>query len=253
MDRPYIVVMVMTSADGRIAISSNITMWEEMDDSRTQTLGGTEIWKEVENKINFIYNPQADMLGSNSIVKEGEPLKELPTFKGDKSYLYQDFLPEEIVKRPNHKGWLVAVDGRGRLRSGYKGDESSGKYMLHLVSAGAPAEYLNFLQKNKIPYIISGKKQVDLKDAMKKLKNKLDISCLVTSAGGKLSGALLRAGMVDEVNIVLKPLLYGGFETPCLFDSEDLTADELPTKLQLITSTIEANGHVWLRYKVIHL
>lgn len=252
MDRPYIVVMVATSADGRIAISPNITMWEEMDDPRTQTEGGTEMWKEVENKINFMYKPQADMLGSNSIVKEDELLKELPVFKGDKIHLYEDFLPKEVINSPNHKGWLVAVDGRGRLRSGYKGDEGSGKHMLHLVSSGVSAEYLNFLQKNRIPYIISGEKQVDLKDAMRKLKKKLDINCLVTSAGGKLSGALLRAGMVDEVNIVLKPLLYGGFETPSLFDSEDLRADELPTKLQLITSTVEENGHVWLRYKVIH-
>lgn len=251
MNRPFIVMMITTSADGRIAIRPNITMWEEMGDPRTQIEGGDQIWKEVESRINNTYNPQADMLGSNSLVKEGEPLRDLPVFKGDKLQLYKDFLPDEVVRSSNHKGWLIVVDGRGRIRSGYKGDENSGKYMLHIVSNGVSSDYLYFLQENKIPYIISGEQQVDLKDAMKKLRNKLGIKCIVTSAGGKLGGALLREGMIDEVNMVLKPLLYGGFETPCLFDSKELGPDELPTKLSLMTPITESNGFVWLQYKVI--
>ncbi|ERJ11398.1 dihydrofolate reductase family protein [Haloplasma contractile] len=251
MDRPFIVVMVSCSADGRIAINPNITMWEEMDDSRTHTEGGTEIWEELENKIEFMYAPKADMLGSNSLVKEGEPIKELADFKGDRDALYHDYLPEEIVKNPNLKKWLIVIDGRGRIRSGYKGDEGSGSYMLHLVSYGVSPEYLHFLRTNNIPYIISGEKQVDLRSAMKTLKTKLGIDCLTTSSGGKLGGALLRKGIVDEVNIILKPLLYGGFDTPSLFDSPDLKPDELPAKLKLITSTNKSDGHIWLRYKVV--
>ena len=253
MNRPSIIVMVTATVDGKIAISPNITMWEEMGDIRTQTSGGSEIWKEVENKMNFIHKPQADMIGSNSLVKEGDGLKELERFEGDSQYLYEDFLPEEIIKRENHKCWLVVIDGRGRIRSGYKGEENIGRYMLHVVSYNVEPEYLYFLQNNKIPYIICGEKQVDLKLAMEKLKTKLGVNNLVTSSGGKLSGALLRNKLVDEVNIVFKPLLYGGFETPSLFNCEDLKYDEEPAKLELISSTIEKNGHVWLRYKVISM
>jgi hypothetical protein len=60
--------------------------------------------------------------------------------------------PYIVVHRPDHRVWLVVVDGRGRLRTGYKGTESPGNHMLHLVSHGAPAEYLAFLQREKIPY-----------------------------------------------------------------------------------------------------
>ncbi|SFC49059.1 Pyrimidine reductase, riboflavin biosynthesis [Alkalibacterium subtropicum] len=250
MKRPNIVLMVASSVDGRIAIRPNITMWEEMNDHRTQTAGGSEIWKEVEDSITHAYKPQGDILGSNSLVKEGEPLRILPSFEGDSKYLYDDFLPDEAINRKNHKSWLIVVDGKGRLRSGYQGDESTGRYMVHLVSHGVQPEYLYFLQQNNIPYLISGEERIDLKLAMEKLKNKLGIDNLVTTAGGKLSGALLREGLIDEVNIVFKPLLYGGFKTPCLFDSPELKDNEEPSKLQLIKSTTYKNGHVWLRYKV---
>jgi len=85
---------------------------------------------------------------------------------------------------------------------------------------------------------------------MEKIKIKLGVDCLVASVGGKLSGALLRAGLVDEVNLIIKPLIYGGWETPSLFDCEDLKPGEQPARLKLITSTVDNNAHVWLRYKV---
>jgi 2,5-diamino-6-(ribosylamino)-4(3H)-pyrimidinone 5'-phosphate reductase len=250
MSRPYIIVKTVSTVDGRIAISPNINMWEEVADERTKVDGAEGMWKEFENNIGFLHSPQADMLGSSSIVKEGEELEELPAFDGDKEALYQDFLPEEIVKNPNLKVWLIAVDGRGRLRSGYRGEEASGHYMIHLVSHGVCPEYLAFLQRNKIPYLISGENQVELKAVMEKLRAKLGVERLVTSAGGRLSGALLRSGLIDEVNIIIKPLIYGGWDTPSLFDCEDLKPHELPARLKLISSTAYDNGHVWLRYKV---
>ena len=66
--------------------------------------------------------------------------------------------------------------------------------MLHLTSHAAPPEYLAFLRREKIPYLISGERHVDLSSAMLKLNTQLGVKCLVSTAGGKLNGALLRAG-----------------------------------------------------------
>jgi hypothetical protein len=49
------------------------------------------------------------MQGCGSFVREGEALKPFPPFEGDPGFLYQDFLPDEIVHRPDHKAWLVVV------------------------------------------------------------------------------------------------------------------------------------------------
>ena len=110
---------------------------------------GPELWNEVGAYIAAVHNPQANMQGSGSFVVEGEALRELPPFAGDTVPLYDDYLPSEIVQRPDHKTWLTVVDGRGRMRGGYKGEDNPGCYMLHLTSRAAPPEYLAFLQRGE--------------------------------------------------------------------------------------------------------
>jgi riboflavin biosynthesis pyrimidine reductase len=253
LDRPYIIVAVSTSVDGRMALGPNRTDFDEMADPRCLAAGkgGDELWREIVSNIDRIHKPQAGMMGSGSFVKEGEELKPLPPFEGDPGLLYQDFLPAEIVHRPDHKAWMVVVDGRGRKRDGYKGTDIPGNHMLHLVSYGVPAEYLAFLQREKIPYLICGEQRVDLKCAMEKLKAVLGVNCLLSTAGGKLNGALLRAGLVDEINIIFRPEIIGGFETPSLFDSPELKPDEWPTRLKLVSVQVRADGFVWLRYETL--
>ena len=253
LQRPYVVVQVSVSADGRMALGPNRTWWDEMDDPRTKAPdeANDALWREIESNIKRIHSPQAELQGSGSFVKEGEALRPLPPHEGDPKALYQDFLPDEIVHRPGHEVWLVVVDGRGRLRTGYKGTEDHpGNHMLHLTSYGAPAEYLAFLQRERIPYLIAGEQRVDLRCAMGKLKAVLGVHCVRSTAGARLNGALLRAGLVDEIHIIYRPEIIGGFQTPTLFDSPELEADEWPTRLRLISAQVRAEGHVWLRYEV---
>jgi len=251
--KPYIVVQVSTSVDSRMALGPNRTWWDDMADPRVKAAEplGADLWREVENKINAVHKPQANMQGCGSFVKEGEELRPLPAVEGDIASLYQDYLPDEIVHRPDHRAWLVVVDGRGRLRLGYKGDDNPGTYMLHLTSHAAPPEYLAFLQREKIPYLISGERHVDLPAAMLKLNTQLGVKCMVSTAGGKLNGALLRAGLVDELNLIMRPELIGGTATPTLFDSPELEPDELPTRLELISAHVQADGCIYLRYRVL--
>lgn len=250
MDRPYVVVKVVASVDGRISIGPNLTMWDEIDDRRTRVMGGEAVWKQLEARLNAIHQPQADLLGSNSLIREGEALRELPIYQGDPEPLYQDFLPDEVVHRPGHRGWLVVVDGRGRVRGGYKGEDDW--QMLHLVSHRVSPDYLAFLQRERIPYLIAGAECVDLQSVLEKMKRLLNVNSLITSAGGRLGGALLRAGLADEVNVIFKPQIYGGDRTPSLFAAPDLQSGEQPASLKLLSAQVETDGHVWLRYRVEH-
>lgn len=249
MDKPYIITQVSASLDGRISLRPNITMFEDLsDDSQSYDI---EVWTDVTKRIESLHQPEADMLGSNSMIKEGEELRKLPEYRGDVQALYKDYLPDEVINRAGHKGWLVVVDGRGRVRSGYKGSEDRpGWHTLHLVSFNVSPEYLAFLHKNKIPYLISGKKLVNLKQVMKKMKLKLGVRSLVHTSGGKLAGALLKAKLIDEINIIIRPEIIGGFKTPTLFESPDLKKGEYPTQLKLITAQIQSDGYIWIRYKV---
>jgi 2,5-diamino-6-(ribosylamino)-4(3H)-pyrimidinone 5'-phosphate reductase len=68
---------------------------------------------------------------------------------------------------------------------------------------------------------------------------------------GRLNGALLRAGLIDEISIEYFPAVIGSLETPALFDAPPLRPDEWPTRLELISAQVQAEGRVWVRYQVV--
>jgi len=160
------------------------------------------------------------------------------------------------VRRPGHQGWFTVVDGRGRVRDWMKdgavfGEAWQGWHLLVLVAGQTPAPYLAYLQRESIPYLVAGEDQVDLALALEKLKARLGVTSVLSTAGGRLNGALLRAGLVDEVNVELLPAIIGGRETPSLFDAPVLGPGELPARLRLLSAQVQANGRIWLRYQVV--
>jgi 2,5-diamino-6-(ribosylamino)-4(3H)-pyrimidinone 5'-phosphate reductase len=250
MNRPKVVVFSSASVDGRVAVSPDVLL-----------LWGDERWQKLDEEkqsnafdwIKFTHEPQATLEGSGSFVREGDAPDPLPPFEGDPESLCQDFLPEAVV---HHRGWFTVVDGRGRVREWIKdgavfGPDWEGWHLLVFVARRTPAEYLAYLRRENIPYLVAGDGQVDLRLALEKLGTQLGVTSVLSTAGGKLNGALLRAGLVDEINVEFLPAIIGGIETPSLFDAPALKPDEWPTRLKLISAQVQAGGSVWLRYAVV--
>jgi 2,5-diamino-6-(ribosylamino)-4(3H)-pyrimidinone 5'-phosphate reductase len=256
VDRPKVVTINSTSVDGRIAASPDALLlhgdkrWEAIEE-----WGATDAANGAFERLKSIHTPEATLEGSGSFVKEGDELEQLPPFMGDLDAVYQDFLPQAVVQRPGHRGWFTVVDGRGRGRrwikdGGVFGEAWEGWHLLVLVAHQTPREYLAYLQHENIPYLVAGEGRVDLRLGLEKMKSQLDITCVLSTAGGKLNGALLRAGLVDEINVEFLPAVIGGFDTPSLFDSPVLGPDQWPTRLRMISCQVHAGGRVWLRYRV---
>ena len=259
MDRPKVVVINSASADGRLAVSPDVLLLH--GDERWQAIeawsGTTESGSAFE-WLRFTYRPEATLEGSGSFVRESDEAEPFPSFEGDPETLYRDFVPAAVAQRPGHRGWFTVVDGRGRGRGWIKdgaafGETWEGWHLLVLVGHHTPAEYLDYLQREEIPYLVAGgeEKRVDLKLALEKMRSLLGVTCVLSTAGGRMNGALLRAGLVDEINIEYLPAIIGGSNTPSLFDSPTLKPDEQPSRLKLICCQVQAGGRVWLRYKVV--
>ncbi len=248
-DRPHVVMQMSASVDGRIALGPSLTMYDAHPASHALPDEGA-LWSRVADAICEAWNPQATMMGSATVLREDAPRQELPPFDGDASALYVDYLPDEVVAGTSH--WHVLVDGRGRCRSGYKATENPGGHVLHLVSLAAPPEYLAFLRAERIPYLVGGQEHADLVGALRKLRALLGVRAMRLWGGGILNGVMLRAGLIDEVHVILKPALIGGRRTPTLADCDDLAADELPAVLQFVSAQPQEEGFVWLHYRVVH-
>lgn len=74
---------------------------------------------------------------------------------------------------------------------------------------------------------------------------------MVSAAGGGLNGALLRAGLVDEIQLLVLPAVVGGQSTPTSFDGAELADGQSPTRLRLLSTHAECDGTLWLRYEVL--
>ncbi len=250
VNRPKVVVHGIASVDGRLTLAPNVLL-----------LFGDERWQAVARSSDDAYErgklthkPQVILEGSGSFVTSNAEPEPLPPFEGDPRTLYQDFLPGAIVHRLGHRGWFTVVDSRGRVRWAYREwpeEGWEGWHLLVLVAHHTPPEYLAYLQQENIPYLVAGEERVDLHLAMEKLESKLGVTCVLSTSPGKLGGALLRAGLVDEISIEFFPAIIGGLETPSLFDSPVLQPDERPTRLKLISAQVQTAGHVWLRYQIV--
>jgi 2,5-diamino-6-(ribosylamino)-4(3H)-pyrimidinone 5'-phosphate reductase len=250
MSRPRVVVHAIASVDGRVTLAPDVLLLH--GDERWEAVAGST--SDVAKWLRFTHKPQAILEGSGSLVRDEDEPGPLPDFAGDPEALYEDFLPEAVVGRPGHWGWFTVVDSRGRVRWAYKEwpeEEWEGWHLLVLVASQTPAKYLAYLQGESIPYVVAGEERVDLHLAMEKLGSQLGVTCVLSTAGGRLNGALLRSGLVDEINIELFPAVIGGTDTPALFDSAALEPDEWPTRLELLSAQVQAEGRLWLRYQIV--
>jgi len=253
MDRPAVIIVQEASIDGKLAVSSDRPLlygderWEKMRGIRS-----FELFKWLMNNLSI----QATLEGSNSFLRESDAPEPLPPFDGDPVFLYQDFLPKEIMQRSGHRGWFIAVDSRGRIRwvykDGYPGDDTwKGWHVLVLVSQNTPPSYLAYLRRELIPYLACGVERVDLVAAFDKIGNILDVKTLLSTAGGTINGLLLKSGLVDEINVEFLPGVIGGSDPPSLFSGHKLEGERNPALLELLSCMVQSGGQVWLRYKVL--
>jgi 2,5-diamino-6-(ribosylamino)-4(3H)-pyrimidinone 5'-phosphate reductase len=112
------------------------------------------------------------------------------------------------------------------------------------------AEYLAFLQAQHVSYLFAGTQTIDFPMALAKLAEALQVKTLLLEGGGKLNGAMLQAGLIDEISLLLAPIADGTNGTPTLFDSLAQTVGAHPAvRLTLQAVEQRADGVVWLRYR----
>jgi len=227
-----VVTYNVASLDGRIGFPDRLL------------LAGDERWDAIATRpgvtladMEALHAPQAVLEGSGSLVARDAPPLDLPA-PADASGLHTDFLPEGTAR------WFVVVDSRGRVRWEYK--EMGGWRLLVLVAEATPAGYLAMLRQESIPYLVTGGDRVDLALALRRLHDVLGVTTLVSTAGGLLNGALLRAGLVDEVDIQFVPGIIGGPDGPSLFEGFAGPA----TRLEPISFEDQGEGFFFVRYAV---
>jgi 2,5-diamino-6-(ribosylamino)-4(3H)-pyrimidinone 5'-phosphate reductase len=174
------------------------------------------------------WNEGATLCGSETILA-AEPQPD-PT----------DAAPPESADPDDGRPLLAVVDSRGRVRS-WKRLIRAGHWRagLALCSNSTPAEHLAYLRDQNIAYEIAGSDRVDLGTALAALAER-GVECVRIDAGPTLNGLALRAGLVDELSLVVHPVISGEGRP---------FADGLDAAVAMRRISSEARGELlWLRF-----
>lgn len=144
---------------------------------------------------------------------------------------------------------LVVPDSRGQVRNWVHAlAQPWYRSIIVLVSATTPAEYLEYLHRRRIEYLAAGSDRVDLAAALGQLAEVYGVTSIRTDSGGALDGALLAAGVVDEIAVILNPTISGRPDSQSLVSlPEVLSSSGLP--LTLVDLQQLDGGAVWLHYR----
>jgi riboflavin biosynthesis pyrimidine reductase len=202
--------------------------------------------------VHASYEPDAWMCGritmepfAKRIRPEAEVARECPPGGGGAPR-------EDFVAPGDHDTFAFAVDPRGRLA--WESSDIDGDHVVAILSERVSDEYLAFLRERGVSYLLAGARDpsassghaVDLAVALEKIGARFAVRTLMLEGGGRINGGMLRAGLIDEVSLLVAPVADGRVGAPALFDGDDLT----PRRLTLEDVEKRADGMLWLRYRV---
>lgn len=222
--RPHIICHMVASIDGRIDCSMVDKISGDEYYSTLNELGCTST---LEGRVTMAHYSAAP---EPFITKVPTPIG-TPTFR--------------IAEKA--EGYTIAVDTKGRLT--WPSNYINERPLICITSEQAPKEYLEKLSQQGISWIAVGEERIDLVKAMKILSEDFGVKQLALLGGGNINGGFLKAGLIDEVSLLLAPGIDGRRGTTALFDGID-GAQRMPTQLKLKKVSTVGKDVLWLRYDV---
>jgi len=229
MNRPYVICHMTVSLDGKVTGEHLV---------RSNHSPASEVYYEINR------NYKADAYACGRVTMEGSFTggwyPDLSRF--EPAYNSMDYLVDDVTGF-----YAVAFDPHGRL--GWKSnriidvDEDPGydkAQIIEVLTHDIDLRYLTYLQSIGIPYIFAGDAEMNMEEALFKLKSYFGIKTLLLEGGSILNGAFQRAGVIDELSLVMDPVV-GGKGKPLCMDSK-------VEEYRLVDSK-NHDGILWLNYK----
>jgi riboflavin biosynthesis pyrimidine reductase len=227
--KPYVLCHMVTSVDGRI--------WGSR-------------WRPKANVVPNLFEKLHDQMGGGSWLCGRVTAQEFAKGKGlvypatEKKFPRENWYADRAAKT-----WGIFLDAHGKAV--WHRPDVGGDAILVILTEAVPDSHLAGLQSDGVSYIFAGKTEIDLEAALETLNSELGIERLMLEGGGGANGALLRAGLVDELSLVICAVIDGSTGGPIVFNSGDTDLGPAPIEsMTLISHEVLDKGAVWLRYRL---
>lgn len=140
----------------------------------------------------------------------------------------------------------IIVDRSAKLH--FSKPDIGGDHVVVLLGADVADSHLAELAADGVSYVVSDGDEIDLAAALETLSRELGLKRLLLEGGGGVNGAFLKAGLVDEVVVLIWPAINGVTGGRSIFETGD---ESLSDRLSLDLKSCDVrDGVVWLRYAV---
>ncbi|MCP3473895.1 dihydrofolate reductase family protein [Bradyrhizobium sp. CCGUVB1N3] len=221
--KPYVICLMASSVDGRV------------HHSRWRPKGAGADWFE---RIHDELGGDAWLIGrvTGSEFAKGKPYPATTNAK----------LPRENwFARRDAKAYGVVLDAHGKI--GWGRSDIGGDPIVVVLTEGVSDAHLAGLRAEGVSYVFAGKSEIGLSLTLQILNRELGVKRLLLEGGGAANGAFLRAGLIDELNLILCPAVDGAGGAPIVFDSIDADSEQrAPVTAMTLESTRPLGGGVLL-------
>lgn len=146
----------------------------------------------------------------------------------------------------NAARYAIAIDPHGKVA--WKSNQALDSHVVAVVAEAVSDDYLAYLKSIDVSYVFGGKTDIDLAQVITILADELGAKRLIVEGGPHVSGSFVNAGLVDEISVLILPLIDGRGEHPASFEVNKEVWTK-PTYLTLASADIQKDGGVWLRYR----
>jgi riboflavin biosynthesis pyrimidine reductase len=152
--------------------------------------------------------------------------------------------------RRDASAYGVVLDAHGKI--GWGRSDIGGDPIVVVLAETVADAHLAGLHSEGVSYIFAGKSELDLALTLDILHRELGVKRLLLEGGGGTNGAFLRAGLVDELHLILCPAVDGARGAPSVFDSTEAEADQRPPVTSMVLESSDAleGGAMLLRYRI---
>jgi riboflavin biosynthesis pyrimidine reductase len=226
--KPYVICLMHSSLDGR----THPSRWRPMG-------AGTDWFEKIHDEL----GGDAWVIGrvTGSEFARGQPYPATTNAK----------LPRENwFARRDAKTYGIVLDAQGKI--GWGRSDIGGDPIVVVLTESVPDSHLAGLRGESVSYIFAGKSELDLALVLDILSRELGVKRLLVEGGGVANGAFLRAGLIDEFNLILSPAIDGAEGAPFVFSSTEADSDKrAPITAMTLESTRQLGGGVLLlRYLI---
>ncbi|MFZ5970975.1 MAG: dihydrofolate reductase family protein [Bacteroidota bacterium] len=156
---------------------------------------------------------------------------------------------DDFVALQPSKTFAVVIDPSGKCF--WDNNQVYTEHVIEVLSEQVSGAYLEHLREKNVSYIFGGKKELDLELVLQKLYRLFGIKRVRIDGGGHVNGSFLKAGLIDELSLVLAPLADGTIGAPTIFEAEEGYGKRKATQFKLISVKKIYDDFLWLRYETI--